>query len=303
MPTSRDPDWESVKTLAEVARTGTVRQAAAALGVHHSTVSRRIEQLESRLGARLFERHPEGYVPTPAGESLIEVARTFADRMAGVTARLAGGDTRPEGRVVLTMPTPLAVTAFAPRLHELAAAYPRIELELRTGMAFLDLSRHEADVAVRLGDDPTDTLVGKRLFAYSQSVYASPDYLATHDLRAEPEHGCWLGWDSADGEYPSWSIGTGFERVPVRGVFPELEVQIAAARGGLGLAMLPCLLGDGEPGLVRATEAPPIASREVWLLVHPDQRRVARVSAVMGFAERVLRDLEPAIRGIDPSAS
>ena len=298
MTSSRDPDWESVKTVAEVARAGTVRRAAAALGVHHSTVSRRVERLESRLGTRLFERHPEGYVPTPAGETLIEVALEFADRMAGVSSRLSGVDDRPVGRVVLTMPTPLAAAAFAPRLHELAETYPDIELELRTGMAFLDLARHEADVAVRLGDDPTETLVGKRLFAYSQSVYASPAYLAAHDLVRHPERGRWLGWDAADGPHPSWTVGTGFERVPVRGVLPELEVQVAAARGGLGLAMLPCLLGDREPGLVRATRAPPAASREVWLLVHPGQRRVARVRAVMGFAERVLRDLEPEIRGV-----
>lgn len=294
---TRDLDWEDIKTFRQVAASQTVRSAAKLLGVHHSTVSRRIETLEQATGARLFDRRPEGYVLTSAGEDLAQAAGGFADQLTTVRRRIAGQDDEMTGRIIVTMAEPLAVAAFAPRLAAFTAAYPGLDLHLLTTMDFLDMGRHEADVAIRMDNNPPQSLVGKRLFPYHQTVYASPDYLTAHDLKSAPESGRWLRWDRSDDPFPDWTQETDFARVPAWGYFPDVSVQQAAARAGLGLAFLPCLLADPDPGLVRATRRAPVPSRDIWILTHPDLRRTARIRAFMDFAETVLRDLKPAFAG------
>lgn len=289
-------DWEEVRTFAAVVAARTARRAAAALGVHHTTVTRRVEALEARLGTRLLDRTPEGYVLTPAGEALAAAAGRVDAELTAAERRIAGQDLAVEGSVTLTVAEPLAVAAFAPRLPELAAAHPGLELTLDTAMDLRDVARREADVAVRMDNAPSEALVGKRLFPYRQTGYASPAYLAAHDLAGRPETARWLGW-GGDERHPDWTGEAGLGRVPVWGAFPSPTMQQAAARAGLGLAMLPCLLGDADPGLVRAGAAEPTASRDIWILTHADLRRTMRVRVVMAFAERVLRDLRGAITG------
>ncbi len=286
----QDIDWEDVKTVAEVARARTVRNAAKALGVHHSTVSRRIERLEERLAVRLFDRQPEGYVLTDAGEELAGIARGFVDDLGRVERQIAGRDTAPTGKIRVTMAEPIAARAFAPRLPEFVERFPGLDLEIIVTLDMLDVARREADVAIRMDNNPPQTLVGKRFFPYYSTVYAAPDYLERHDLANDPETGRWIGWAEADGPYPEWTQDTEFARVPAWGVFLNLGVQVEAARAGFGLAMLPCFIADREPGLVRATTRKPTPSRDLWVLTHSDLRRTARVRAFMGFAEEVLRD-------------
>ncbi len=187
-------DWEEIKTFREVMAAGTVRAAAKMLNVHHSTVSRRIEQLEQSLGVTLFERRPEGYFPTQAGEELALAAGRFSDDLVSVERHIAGRDNELSGSLKVTMAEPFAVHMFADRLPEFCEVYPGLELEIITSYDLLDVARREADVAIRMDNNPPDTLVGKRLFAYTTSVYAHPDYLAEHDLENHPEKAlAWLG--------------------------------------------------------------------------------------------------------------
>jgi len=293
----RDVDWEDLKAFKEVAASRTVRGAAVRLGVHHSTVSRRIETLEDSLGARLFDRRPDGYALTSAGEELAALAQTFAEDLLAVRRQIAGKDAALSGSLTVTMSEAIATHAFAPRLSEFAGAYPNLELRFITTSSFLDVARREADVAIRMDNNPPDMLVGKRLFPYFQTVYASPTYLAAQDFAAAPERARWLRWNGSDDRFPAWTQATEFARTPAWGHFPEIGLQQAAARAGLGLALLPCLIGDRDPGLVRATTRPPIQARDIWILTHRDLRRTARIRAFMDFAERVLRDLKGAIAG------
>ncbi len=297
MSSVRGLDWEDLKTFAEVAGARTVRSAAKVLGVHHSTVSRRIERLEDNTGVRLFDRRPEGYALTEAGEELVAVARSFASELGDVERQIAGRDNVLTGKISATMSEPIAVHAFAPRLVEFTERYPGLDLEIKVTHDLLDVARREADVAIRMDNNPPQTLVGKRLFRYNLSVYASPKYLATRDLVNQPDDGRWIGWDDADGLYPSWAQETEFARVPAWGTFGDLRLQIAAAKSGLGIALLPCFVGDREEGLIRATERKPTPSRDVWILTHSDLRRTARVRAFMQFAEEILRQQKSAFLG------
>ena len=296
----KNMDWEDVKTFTEVAGARTVRSAAKQLGVHHSTVSRRIERLEENTGVRLFDRKPEGFALTEAGEELVAVARSFASKLGDVERQIAGRDNMLTGKVIATMSEPVAVHAFAPRLVDFTERYPGLDLEIIVTHNFLDVARREADVAIRMDNNPPQTLVGKRLFQYHTSIYASATSLDTHDLRSRPDDGRWIGWNDNDGLYPEWTQNTEFAKVPAWGAFSDLALQVAAAKSGVGLAMLPCFVGDREEGLVRATHQPPTPSRDVWILTHADLRRTARIRTFMEFAEEVLKAQKPAFLGTPP---
>ncbi len=147
-----------------------------------------------------------------------------------------------------------------------------------------NVGRREADFAVRLDNNPPNTLVGKRLYAYTEAAYATPDYLSR-----DPRSYRWLGWGTATQGAPQWVRTSEFPDNPAWGVFPTIPAQHAAAREGLGIAILPCLFGDADPDLQRAGKRAPVKSRDIWLLTHNDLRQTARVQAFMGFAEAVLR--------------
>lgn len=292
------PDWEEIKTFAAVARGKTARSAAKLLKVHHSTISRRVEQLEASLNTRLFDRHPDGYVLTADGERLYAIAARFTEELNAVTREISGSSSDLSGPLRVTMPAPLAAHAIVPQLRRFSAKYPDIEVKVIPTFGLLDIARREADVAIRMDNDPPNGLVGRRLFRYRQAAYASPEYLAQHDLVRRPESARWLAWEDSDERFPPWAQGTGCEGVPAWGYFPDPNVQIAAARGGLGIALLPCLLGDREAGLRRATPNPPIEARDLWILTHRDLQETPRVRSFMDFAEAELRSLEAEMLGV-----
>lgn len=290
MTPERRLDWENVKTVAEVARRGTVRAAAETLGIHHSTISRRIESLEEAIGTRLFDRLPTGYALTRAGETVVAAATSFSDELADAEREILGRDSILTGRIVVTMPEPIAVNIIMPHLSEFCDEYPGLEVEMLATFTPLNMAAREADVAIRISDNPPDTLIGKKLYPIYQAAYASPDYLARHDLVNAPEEARWLGWGELHQMFPEWSYGPLYSRIPVWGNFPELAVQVAGARSGLGLAILPCGVADQDPGLVRIDNSPPMPIADVWVLTHADLRHTARVKAFMEFAEKILRE-------------
>ena len=294
----RMPDWEEIKTFAAVVRGKTARKAGRALGLHHSTVSRRIEQLEESLGTRLFDRHPDGYALTQSGERLFAIATRFADELNVATREISGSQEDLSGSLRVTLPASLCAYAIVPELDTFTSNYPDIEIKLVPTYGLLDIARLEAEVAIRMVNDPPDGLVGRRVLSYRQTAFASPAYLAAHDLEAEPENARWLGWEDSDERFRGWAEGTGLERVPVWGYFPDPNVQVAAARGGLGIALLPCIFGDRDDGLVRASSAPPIPARDIWILTHRDLVDTPRVRVFMDFCEEALGSLEAEMRGV-----
>lgn len=301
MTSTRDLDWADLRVLTQLAATGTARAAGAALKMHHSTIGRRLRALEIAVGARLVERTPDGYALTQAGDELVAAAQVFEDDLQKIGRRIDGMDSALEGSLTVTMAEPLATAAFAPRLAEFADAYPGLELRFITSFDRLDMARREADVAVRMDNNPPETLVGKRLFPFFQTAYATPDYLARTGVEATPEAGRWLRWDQGAERFPVWARGGPFEGTPAWGCFPDLALQQSLARQGFGLALLPCLLGDRDPALVRAGGTAPTPGRDIWILTHADLRRSAKVRAFATFAERVLRDLKAEITGAMPS--
>jgi DNA-binding transcriptional LysR family regulator len=163
-------------------------------------------------------------------------------------------------------------------LADFCRLYQQIELDIVLTDSFSDLNWREADVSVRMAFDVSDDVVGRRLLQYGKAVYAAPGYLESTPRGAL----IWIGW-GPDDPHPAWTRDTPFPDVPVRHRLFGHTAQIEAARAGLGLTMLPCFLGDSDPGLRRVPGSDPIPDRSLWLLLHHALHRTARVRALVDF--------------------
>ncbi len=291
-------DWEDIKFLGAVARDKSARAAAKNMGVHHSTVSRRLESLEHATGAKLLLRTPEGYTLTEAGEILAATAGYLESEVSRAARLIVGGDRELAGRVVVAMEPGMAKLIFAPRLREFCARYPKLEVSILSSADIADLSSREADMAVRLSNTPDENLFGKRLFSTKACAYATPAYLDEHGPLDGTGSAKWLGWDGPIELVPDWVKLSPFPDLPVWGNFPDPFMLVELAASELGIAFLPCIIGDSHPELVRVPGAPVAEGRDVWVLTHPDLRNVKRIRAFMSFAEEVLREFQPMFEGV-----
>jgi DNA-binding transcriptional LysR family regulator len=286
-------DWNDLRSFLAIARHGSLQGAARGLGVNHSTVFRRLNALEARLGTRLFDRSPRGYALTVAGEHMLASAERVEDEILGLERRLLGGDVRLSGTLRVTTTDTLVHGLLGPHLRAFQVAYPAIELELISGNAFFDLSRREADVALRPSRHPGDAMLGRKLAEIAVALYGARDYLAARgrptDVADLGGHALIMG-DASLGHLPATRWLT--ERAPAAATVLRCNSwlsQFAAACAGLGLAALPCFLGDPAPELARVLPPEPALAGELWLVTHPDLRRTARVRAFMDTLARGLR--------------
>jgi len=285
-------DWDDIRIFQAVAEAGSLSGAARTLGVNHSTVFRRINGLEERLGVRLFERHRDGYVPTVAGEEMRRSAEAIRAEVEALDRRVTGRDLRLGGTVVVTTTDTLAHRFLGPHFAAFHAAYPDVGVDVVLDTQYLNLTKRQADVAIRPTLTPPEQLVGRRIAEIAFSIYAAPAYLALHGDTSELRAHRWLGFDEslAHVEAAKWlNAEIGAERMVLRS--NNLFALHGAALGGLGLAVLPCFLGDVEPGLKRVPGLPDWVRSELWLLTHADLRRTARIRAFLDFmAAAIVKD-------------
>jgi len=293
-------NWDDLRYFLAVARAGTLSGAARTLDVNHSTIFRRIAAFEGQIGVRLFDRLPTGYVLTPAGEQMQDAALRIEEQIAALDRRLAGQDGRLTGTVRITTIDMLAIGVLPRHLGAFRAAFPGIEIELTISNSLLDLTRREADVALRVSRDPPETLVGRRVSRLVFAVYGSRDYAAR---RPEAELGShdWIGFDA---EHAALARRFAAFLPAVRPVFKanSVAVAIAAAKAGIGLAVLPCGLADMEQGLERIATLPDEFTLDLWLLTHEDLRTTARIRAVLDFLADGLAAEAKLFRGLRPEA-
>jgi DNA-binding transcriptional LysR family regulator len=284
---------EDLHLIGALGVAGSLAQAARRLGVDHSTAFRRLGGLERRLGVRLFERARTGYAPTPAGEIAIATAHRVLDELGGLERRLAGEDLRPSGTVRVTTSDTL-VDFLAPILAAFRAAHPEIVLEVVVSSTFFTLTRRDADVALRPANDPGDTLVGRRVGTIAYAIYGLPRWFseAGGEVSADAD---WVGVDESLAHLAAarWiAAHVAPERIVQRA--NALSAILAAVRAGVGVAPLPCFVGDPVPELARTPGTLAELATPLWLLTHPDLRRVARIRAFIDFAA----DAIPARRAI-----
>lgn len=289
---ARIDDWNDLRLFLAVARAGTLSGAAREIGVNHSTVFRRIGAFEETLGVRLFDRLPNGYALTAAGEAMQTSALRVEAEIAALDRRVTGQDLRLSGVVRITTVDMLAQGLLPRHLLAFRRAYPGIEIELTLGNATLNLTRREADVALRVGNQPPESLVGRRVGRLAFAVYGAEADGATEPLAEKP----WIGFDAEHA--PLVRAFAGF----LPGVRPAFRVNsvaaaIAAARAGIGLATLPCGIADLDPGLTRVAPLPESFTLDLWLLTHEDLRRTARIRAFLDFMAEALAQEAPLLEG------
>ncbi len=288
-------NWEDLRFVLAVGEAGSLAGAGRRLSVSHATVFRRLGALERQLGVRLFERTRGGYAPTPAGEELIAAAAGVEATVTAAERRLAGRDLRPSGTLRVTTTDTLLHGLLLPLVAGFRAAYPEILLELVASNARSDLTRREADVALRPADRPPERLVGRRLGTVAEAVYlAAGNRQDATDLRALD----WIGPDPAL-FFPAledWLEAEGLAPRVVLRLDSLLAIRSAVA-AGLGAAVLPCYLAEADPALRRL--GPPLdgLAVDLWLLTHPDLRRVGRVRAFMDFMGREIARRQPLLAG------
>ena len=295
---TQDIAWDDFRTVLAVCREGTLSGAARLLGVNHSTVFRRINALEEKLGVRLFERLPEGYAMTEAGESVREAGERIENEVLGLSRKLIGRDLGLHGTLRVTAPDAFAIKRLTPLLVRFSKRYPDIRLELSMANHYLDLARRETDVAIRATTTPPETVIGRRLCALVTTVYGAGSYLESSPPGQTMEQHAWLMPDDAlsllpfapwlKKHYPSASVV--YRSNSLLGLFE-------ATRCGMGIAPLPCFLGDPESGMQRLIDPPEALASELWLLTHPDLRRTARVRAFMEFLTEAMDSEQELIEG------
>lgn len=282
--------WDDLRVVRAIAETGSLSGAGRRLGLSHATVFRRLGAIEVRLGVRLFERARGGYSPTPAGEDLAATAVRVADEVLEVERRLAGQDLQPAGSLRVTTTDTLLFGLLSPIFTAFREAYPEIGLEVALSNNLFNLSRREADVAIRPAQDPPEALVGRKIGTIAQAVYGRADLL---DEALEPRGLPSKSWVGPDETMGYRALERWMERQELQAAchyrLDSLLAIFAAVREGAGLAVLPCYLGDCAPELRRHGAAIPELATDLWLLTHPDLRRVARIRAFLDFVAGAIR--------------
>jgi len=292
-------DWNDIQHFLALARLGSVRAAGASLSVSHSTVARRVEALEDQLATRLFDRNRDGYLLTEAGRRMLPGAERIELEMLALERGALAQDERLAGFVTLTCSDPYISEILIRELTPFCEHHPEIELAVITDGRPFDLSKREADIAVRalgVGTQPPEALI---------ALWVAPvvvaNYVAhAHASRLDPERtGANTRWVSYDDRklFESIIARSSYPDLPIWGAFSSLDVVVQAAREGLGLALLPTYVGDREPTLRRLERADLRHMGDFWLLCHPDLRDNARFRATRASVAQAFRANAALFRG------
>lgn len=278
-------DWDDIRFFGELARQGTLSGVARRLRVNHATVARRLAHLEETLEQPLFERRPDGYVLTAAGERILEDALTMERAAVGLIDQAQSWKGL-SGAVRIAATPALAEHFLVPGLGELRRTHPGIAIELIAGPINASLARRQADLALRLARPEGDEALTRKLVVLGYGFYASPDYLE----RTEPQNWTYIGFDEGQRHLPE-ALWLASRSPPRHLVFRGSghAIQRAAAVAGIGVALLPSYLAGPDTGLVRCS-APCALTRELWLVMRPDARTIPAVrtaaDAILSLVER-----------------
>ena len=281
-------DWNDLRYFLSVADGGSTLSAGRALRVSQTTVARRIAALEQAIGFPLFDRRQAGYALTPAGANLLDRARSVEAAASGFTEAAAAQGRTVSGTVRLTTEEIFATTLLGPMLRDLHDLHPDILIELDTAHGLRDLGAGEADIALRSTSKPQPAgVVGRRLCTDDWTLYCSRDYAARHgtpktieDLRSHALIGG--GGGNLWRVYEAWIHELGLDDQVA--IHHGSSTGLASAiRSGFGVGVLPCLVADDDPDLIRCLPPPRSHARGIWLVTHERVRHSPRVRVVIDF--------------------
>lgn len=278
-------DWDDIQVFLAVANTGTVRGASRELGITHATVSRRLHQLEDKLGAQLFDRTSTKHQLSKVGLSIHSAAQRAKESMAEIDRLAFAQDTRLAGIVRLSILESLYISVLHPYLCTFQQQNPLIEIDLITTERLKNLAQREADIVIRITTTPPDHAYGRKLANSPLTCYTSARYLENR-----PELDCWVALEHQPANKPPF---------PARTVLTANSLVVAAEtiKSGAGIGMLPCFIGDNDPDLMRLPKSSLIPDMEIWALMHEDVQHTPRVRLLMDFIYDVFSKEKNRIEG------
>ena len=294
-------DWNDLRYFLAIAREGSTLAAGKLLRVSQTTVARRIAALEKALGFPIFEKRQAGYVLTRAGEALLGDAEKVELSTARFSEAAAAQARDLTGTVRITSEEIYTQGLIAPLLRELHDRHPTIMIELDTAQTVRDLGAGEADIALRSSSQEQPAgLVGRRICIDDWTLYCSRDYAERHGV---PENVKQLKSHAIVGggggnlwrHYQAWLRSLGLEE-QVAMHHATSTGLLSAVRSGFGIAVLPCIVADADPQLIRCIAPREDHGRVLWLLTHERVRHRPSVRAVIDFMyeglSRHVRQLE-----------
>jgi DNA-binding transcriptional LysR family regulator len=287
--------WDDHRYFLAIARSQSLTGAAKLLGVSQPTVSRRLDAMEKSFKARLFQRTRVGYELTPVGAELFQTVSQIEEQLIEADRRVLGRDAEMSGPLRFTS-TPIFIDRYlGPHIWNFLANHKDIDFRLICTQSTLSISRREADIAVRIAENPPETLIGRRLGTIAYGVYAAVDHAHAFATVEAPEN-TWIGLHDEDLNrliYDTFLPGT-----RVRHRTDSMAALHAMVGAGLGVSILPCFVADTDPKLVRVVE--PVFTDpkfDIWLLYHPDTRHTRRLRLFADFVSDRIRADEDLFNG------
>ncbi|MBP7670563.1 LysR family transcriptional regulator [Ferrovibrio sp. MS7] len=291
-------DWDNLRYFLAVARSGRLTAAARSLGQDHTTVSRRIAALETAFGSPLFERQPQGYRLTKAGQQLMAFAESIERTTIRAAKELSGAAATIAGSVRVGAPDGFGGSFLGPRLGRIVERHPDLQVELIAMPRIFSLSKREADIAIGLACPKEGRLYARKLTDYRLELFAAPSYLAAHGTPASAND---LHQHRLIGYADEYIFSPELDYLPLisaglkaRIRSSNLIAQLNATAAGAGICVLPCFMAAGNPELVRVLPEQVSLTRTFWLITHADLHDVAWVKA----AGDIIAEMVQAERGL-----
>lgn len=279
-------NWDDIRVFLEIERTGRMSRAARRLGVSHTTIARRIKQMEARFGCHLFEPTEDGLILTDAGQQVLDKASEMEMAAVGISDGLARLEGKTRGRVRVGAPDGFGNAVLSRILPELVKDNPGTEVEFVPVPASHKLWRRDVDIAVSLDRPLSGRVVMRKLTDYHLQLYAGPEFFNHHPQPTRRED---LGQLPFVGYIDEllYTPELDFNRA----ILPDLQVvyraatvkaQFDAVRHGAGLGVLPCFMA-------RDTDLVPVLPDEItfdrtyWLLYPEEYRLLSHIQVVCNF--------------------
>ena len=296
-------DWDDLRHFLAVARYGSTIAAAKALNVNQSTVHRRLDELEKRLGRKLVVRQPTGYKLTELGQDLVAYAEGVEAAVHTFERRLAASDNGLTGSIRLTCPEAIGVRLLhSPFITKFNERYPGLYVDFVINDKLLDLTKGEADIAIRATAPFDEALFGRKIADTPWGIYATAPYIERWGTITDVA-------DIARHSVVLLDIERHVTKTWLQSVAPEARVAarcnsfaalLLATKSGVGLAALPMTIGGGDPSLVRLLGPIPGLTTNFYLLMHQDMKTTPRVRALFDFIIDELDIVQPILAGDGP---
>ena len=293
--------WDDFRLIKAIADVRSLPAAAALLGVNHSTVFRRLGQIEKALGAKIFERHRTGYTLTAAGEEMVVLAQRMDEDITAFTRKLAGRELSPAGELRVTTADSLLIHLLTPVFARFRHQCPDVRLDVVLANQDLNLSKRDADVAIRATDHPPENLVGRRIATMAWALYGrSSDFPDREAIGPETLYE--RDWVSlGDNLATLQAVQFVDAHVSPERIGYKVNTVLGLAEAiehGLGIGHLPCFIGDARPAIVRLGPLNPAFAADLWLLTHPDLRHSPRVRVFLDFLAAEITKQRKFIEGL-----